>query len=75
MLKKVVEELLSIKGITKEQLCRKLKMSMYDFKKYEKKEFKTMPVIKVTYMAWYLEVPFAFIERIYQYNKFTNKVN
>lgn len=74
MLKLVVEELLAIKGITKKELARKLHMPMTVFKKHEFYDYRTMPVSSLTYMAWVLQVPFGFLSRMNEYDKFTLNV-
>jgi len=73
MIIKVVRELLTIQHKTMEQLAKHLKMSYVGLKKHEFYKYKKMSASNFVIMAKFLNVPFQFLERMYDYDNFEVK--
>lgn len=71
IIKSVIDELLSVKGMEKKELVKKLGMTTKVFKVHEGNAFKTMRATQLTKMAWILNVPYSFFSNINRYDNFS----
>ena len=74
MIKLVVNRLLELRGMTFKDFAKRLKISYRHAKIYEKSKYRGMSTTLFAYMGYVLDVPCSFLERMIQYDKFSEEI-